>query len=133
MDIRYGIGIDTPLGPAEAETAVRAALTDEGFGILTEIDVAATLQAKLGVGRAPYRILGACNPMLASQALEVDIHVGLLLPCNVIVYQSGTGSRVEAFEPRILAEMIDDPRMGPIAAEARERLVRALERVAAGT
>lgn len=127
----YGIGIDTPLPIAAAEAAIREALAAEGFGILTEIDVAATLKAKLGLERTPYRILGACNPVLASQALTIDEHIGLLLPCNVIVYESGAGSRVEALEPRIMSQMVDDPAIGPVAAEARERLVRALAAVAA--
>lgn len=125
----YGIGIDTSLTVADAEAAIREALAGEGFGILTEIDVAATLKAKLGLERAPYKILGACNPVLASQALGVDEHIGLLLPCNVIVYQADQGSRIEAMEPRIMSQMIDDPAIGPIAAEARERLVRALQAV----
>lgn len=126
----YGLGVDSTLGVGEAEQAIRTALAAEGFGVLTEIDVAATLKAKLGLERRPYRILGACNPMLASRALEVDHHVGLLLPCNVIVYETDTGSRIEALEPGVMVTMISDPRMQPIAAEARERLVRALQAVA---
>jgi uncharacterized protein (DUF302 family) len=126
----YGIGIETTLGVADAEHAIRSALSAEGFGVLTEIDVAATLRTKLGLERRPYRILGACNPHLASRALEVDEHIGLLLPCNVIVYETDTGSRIEAMEPAIMARLTSDPRMGPIAAEARERLVRALESLA---
>ena len=125
----YGIGVDTPLPVGEAEAAIRAALAEQGFGVLTEIDVAATLKEKLGVERRPYKILGACNPALAAQALEVDGHVGLLLPCNVIVYETDGGSRVEALEPRIMSQMIDDTRIQPIAAEARSRLVKALEAV----
>lgn len=125
----YGIGVDTPLPVGEAEAAIRAALAEQGFGVLTEIDVAATLKEKLGVERRPYKILGACNPALAAQALEVDGHVGLLLPCNVIVYETDGGSRVEALEPQIMSQMIDDTRIQPIAAEARSRLVKALEAV----
>ena len=125
----YGIGVDTPLPVGEAEGAIRAALAEQGFGVLTEIDVAATLKEKLGVERRPYKILGACNPALAAQALEVDGHVGLLLPCNVIVYETDGGSRVEALEPQIMSQMIDDTRIQPIAAEARSRLVKALEAV----
>lgn len=130
MDLMtYGIGVDTPLPVGEAEAAIRAALAEQGFGVLTEIDVAATLKEKLGVERRPYKILGACNPALAAQALEVDGHVGLLLPCNVIVYETDGGSRVEALEPQIMSQMIDDTRIQPIAAEARSRLVKALEAV----
>jgi uncharacterized protein (DUF302 family) len=98
--------------------------------VLTEIDVASTLKTKLGIDSRPYRILGACNPVLAARALEIDRHVGLLLPCNVIVYETDTGSRIEALEPGVMVTLIADPAMQPIAAEARERLVRALQAVA---
>ena len=125
-EFKYGIGIETEMSVAEAETAVRAALAEEGFGILTEIDVAATLKAKLAVDRAPYRILGACNPMLANQALEVDEHIGLLLPCNVIVYETDRGSNIEAIEPAIMSQFVEGDAITAIAAEARERLLRAL-------
>ncbi|MDH3194070.1 MAG: DUF302 domain-containing protein, partial [Acidimicrobiia bacterium] len=73
--------ITTDLGMEAAETAIRSALADQGFGILTEIDVAATLKTKIDVDRSPYRILGACNPVLANQALEIEEGIGLLLPC----------------------------------------------------
>lgn len=125
-EFKYGIGIETEMSVAEAEAAVRAALADEGFGILTEIDVAATLKAKLDVDRSPYRILGACNPMLANQALDVDEHIGLLLPCNVIVYETDRGSTVEALEPAIMSHFVEGAAITAIAAEARERLLRAL-------
>lgn len=127
----YGFGIDTPLDLDAAEAAIRAALAEEGFGILTEIDVQATLKAKIDVDREPYKILGACNPHLANRALGIDEHIGLLLPCNVIVYESGSGTRIEAMEPAIMSRMIQDEAIGPVAAEARERLVRALEAVVA--
>lgn len=127
MDItRYGIGVATRLGIDEAEAAVRAALSEQGFSILTEIDVAATLEAKLGVAREPYRILGACNPHLASRALAIDPQVGLLLPCNVIIHQTAEGTRVEVIEPSIMAELVADPAMAGVAEEARRRLVDAL-------
>lgn len=125
----YGLGIETDMSVADADTAVRAALAEEGFGILTEIDVAATLKAKLDVDRAPYRILGACNPALASKALDVDEHIGLLLPCNVVVYETANGSNVEAMEPSVMSQLVEDEAIGPIAAEARERLTRALQAV----
>ena len=131
-EFAYGLGIETDLDMDAAEEAVRAALAEEGFGILTEIDVQATMKAKLDVDRAPYRILGACNPVLANQALGVDEHIGLLLPCNVVVYRSGDITRVEAMEPNIMSQMVDDPDIGPIASEARQRLTRALEAVASG-
>jgi len=125
-EFEYGIGIETQMSAAEADVAVRAALAAEGFGILTEIDVATTLKEKLGVDRTPYRILGACNPALANKALGVDEHIGLLLPCNVIVYETASGSNVEAMEPMIMSQLVDDDAMDSIAAEAREGLVRAL-------
>ena len=126
----YGIGVDSSLDVAAAEQAIRTALAAEGFGVLTEIDVASTLKTKLGIDSRPYRILGACNPVLAARALEIDRHVGLLLPCNVIVYETDTGSRIEALEPGVMVTLIADPAMQSIAAEARERLVRALHAVA---
>ncbi len=128
-EFRYGLGIETAMSVADADTAVRAALAEEGFGIMTEIDVAATLKAKLDVDRAPYRILGACNPVLANQALGIDEHIGLLLPCNVVVYETEGGSNVEAMEPLVLSQLVDDEAIGPIAAEVRERLTRALQAV----
>lgn len=129
--MRYGIGIDTDLDMEAAEAAMREALAAEGFGILTEIDVQATLKAKIDVDRAPYRILGACNPVLANRALGADEHIGLLLPCNVVVYESGAGTRVEVLEPAVMSQMVDGPEIADIAAEARARLLRALEAVAA--
>jgi uncharacterized protein (DUF302 family) len=125
----YGIGISTDLGMEGAEQAARDALAAEGFGVLTEIDVKATMKAKLGIDRAPYKILGACNPVLADRALGVDEHIGLLLPCNVIVYEGETGTRIEAMEPAIMSRMVEDPAIEPIAAEARQRLIRALETI----
>jgi uncharacterized protein (DUF302 family) len=127
----YGIGIDTPFDMAAAEAAITEALGAEGFGILTEIDVKATMKAKLDLDRTPYKILGACNPHLANRALGVDEHIGLLLPCNVIVYEVEGGTRIEAMEPGIMSKMVEDSAIEPIASEARERLVRALSAVEA--
>ena len=115
------------LPPEEAEAAIRAALAEEGFGVLTEIDVAATLKARLGVDRAPLKILGACNPNFADRALQIDPTVSLLLPCNVVVEASGAGSRIAAVDPR---QLLDDPRFAELAADAAERLERAGHRVA---
>lgn len=128
-EFKYGLGIETTLSVADADTAIRSALSEEGFGILTEIDVAATLKTKLDVDRAPYRILGACNPTLANEALGIDEHIGLLLPCNIVVYETAGGSNVEAIEPRVMSQLVDHEAMGSIAAEVRERLTRALEAV----
>lgn len=123
---RYGMVVRTTLSPAAAEATVRAALAGEGFGILTEIDVAATLREKLGIERAPYRILGACNPALASQALAIDNNVGLLLPCNVVVYEDGDGAVVASLDPATMSELVSDPAIEPIAIEVRERLDRVM-------
>lgn len=116
--------VDLPLG--EAEAAVRAALAEEGFGVLTEIDVAATLEAKLGIDGAPLKILGACNPEFAHRALQIDPTVSLLLPCNVVVEPAGSGSRIAMVDPR---QLLDDPRFSELATDAAERLERAVGRV----
>ncbi|MCJ7725039.1 MAG: DUF302 domain-containing protein [Acidimicrobiia bacterium] len=128
----YGIGTVLDLTAAEAEIRVREALAAEGFGVLTEIDVTATMKAKLDVDVAPYRILGACNPPLAHRALQADPDIGLLLPCNVVVYESAEGTVVAALEPNLMAQMSSSPELAAIAAEARARLVRVIEAVEAG-
>ena len=107
-----------PMGEADAEAAVRAALGDQGFGVLTEIDVAATLKAKLGVDRPPLKILGACNPSFAQRALDIDPSISLLLPCNVVVEATDAGTHVAAVDPR---DLLDDPRFAALAEEAAER------------
>jgi uncharacterized protein (DUF302 family) len=110
---------------AEAEAAVRAALADNGFGVLTEIDIAATLRAKLGVERPPLKILGACNPAIANQALELDPSVALLLPCNVVLEPAPEGgTRVRAVDPR---DLMSDPDFAEIAGDAAARLAAALD------
>ncbi len=113
------------LGMDEAEVEVRRALGEEGFGVLTEIDVAATLAAKLGVQRAPLRILGACNPDLAHRALQADPTVSLLLPCNVVLEPAGTGTRVAAADPTDMLGTV------AIAEEAGAKLRRVFERLGA--
>ena len=123
----YGIATTLDITPAQAEEKVRAALAEEGFGVLTEIDVAATMKAKLDVDMAPYVILGACNPPLAHRAVQADKNIGLLLPCNVVVYASDAGTVVSAMEPNLMAQMSNSPELADIAAEARERLVRVIE------
>lgn len=122
--------IDRPV--EEAEAAVRTALAEQGFGVLTEIDVAATLRAKLGAERPPLKILGACNPHLAHRALELDPSVSLVLPCNVVVEAVEGGTRVAAADPR---ELMPDERFADLAAEAARRLqaaIDALTRAGAG-
>ena len=122
----YGMTITTDLGMEAAETAIRSALADQGFGILTEIDVAATLKTKIDVDRSPYRILGACNPVLANQALEIEEGIGLLLPCNVAVYESNGRTVVAAMEPELMSGVTENSALADVAAEVKRRLVAAL-------
>lgn len=116
----------TKLSMTDAEVAVRAALAAEGFGVLTEIDVAATLKAKLGIERAPLKILGACNATFAHRALELDESVSLLLPCNVVLAETEAGTKISAMDPRAL--MTGDE-FKQLAADAAERLAAALAAV----
>lgn len=110
---------------AEAEAAVRDALADQGFGVLTEIDVAATLKAKIGVERPPLKILGACNPEFANQALELDPSSSLVLPCNVVLEPAeGGGTKVAAVDPRSL---MPGERFAELAEQATARLQAALD------
>jgi uncharacterized protein (DUF302 family) len=131
---RYGIGTTVELPYEEAVERVREELGREGFGVLTEIDVAATLRKKLDVEFRPYIILGACNPPLAHQALSADLEVGLLLPCNVVVHAADEPGRsiVTAMDPEAVLPLADDPRIDEVAREVRKRLQRVLERVASG-
>jgi uncharacterized protein (DUF302 family) len=125
---RYGLRVILPLGYNEALERTVAALKQEGFGVLTSIDVKQTLKQKLDKEFRKYVILGACNPLLASRALEADLEIGLLLPCNVIVYETEPGrSAVAAMAPIPALGIVGDrPELRPIASEADERLRRAL-------
>jgi uncharacterized protein (DUF302 family) len=114
---------------AEAVEKVRGLLAEEGFGILTEIDVQATLKKKLGVDRRPYVILGACNPQLAHRALEADPSVGVLLPCNVDVFEADGVTCVQAVRPEILFQIVDNPSVRPVAEEVAAKLRRVMGRL----
>ena len=105
----------------------REALADNGFGVLTEIDVQATLRDKLGQDMEDYLILGACNPPLAHRALDADRKIGLLLPCNVVVRTAGAQTIIEALNPQVMAEVADQPALKPVAAEATSRIRAALD------
>jgi uncharacterized protein (DUF302 family) len=118
----YRVRLDRPY--EEAVQQVTDALKEEGFGILMEIDVQATLKKKLDVDFRRYVILGACNPPLAHRALSRDLEVGLLLPCNVIVYEEDGGSVVSIVDPAAMLRVANNPELEPIAAEAKERLQR---------
>jgi uncharacterized protein (DUF302 family) len=127
--IGYGLKTRTRSTMGDAETRVRAALAAEGFGVLTEIDVAATLKTKLGIDRARYLILGACNPQLANEALQSEPDVGLLLPCNVIVYEDGTETVVAILDPGTMVGLTGNDELQAVASEARARLQRVLDAV----
>jgi len=129
MTVTYGMGKVVPLAFDEAVERTRVALQQEGFGVLCDIDVAATLKAKLGIERDGYVILGACNPPLAHKALEAEQELGLLLPCNVIVYATDEGTRVSAIDPDVMLGMIDNPALAEVAREVRARLERVIDRL----
>jgi uncharacterized protein (DUF302 family) len=128
---RYGIGTIVPLPFDQALARTREALAGEGFGVLTEIDVTATLRKKLDVDFRPYVILGACNPPLAHRALQAELDIGLLLPCNVVVYAADDRARtvVAALDPVEALSLSGNAAVGPIAEEVRARLQRVVASV----
>ena len=126
----YGFGTVVAISHADALERVRRELAREGFGIITEMDMAATLRKKLGVEIRPYVILGACLPALAHQALAAQPDAGLLLPCNVAVYaEDAERTMIAALDPEVMLGLARDPALEPLASEARGRLTRALEAV----
>jgi uncharacterized protein (DUF302 family) len=123
---KYVFGKTVSLGFDEAISRVTEALAKEGFGVLTEIDVKATLKKKLGIDVAPYRILGACNPQFAHQAIEFEPQIGALLPCNVVVREEKGKTRIDVMDPQAVLQLVERPEIEAIATEVRTRLERVL-------
>jgi uncharacterized protein (DUF302 family) len=122
----YGLRRTTRLSYADAVEKTRDALKVQGFGVLTEIDVKATLKAKIDVEVAPYIILGACNPPLAYRTLTAEPEVGLLLPCNVVVREAPEGTIIEAMDPEAVMSLVKSPGVAEVAREVKARLSAAL-------
>lgn len=127
MNAKYGFGKPVQLPFADAVKRVTEALRQEGFGVLTDIDIAATLKKKLDRDMPPYRILGACNPPLALRAIQVEPSIGLLLPCNVVVREDGAGRvHVEIMDPNAVLDLVERSEISAIASDVRQRLERVL-------
>ena len=126
----YGIHVTVDCGMEEAEQRALAALKDEGFGVLTEIDVKATLKKKIDVDRKPYKILGACNPKLANEALNMEPDLGLLLPCNVVIREEDDGSTTVAIvDPAAMFTVVNRPEMEELAKDVRVRFERIMDAI----
>ena len=127
MSGKYAFGKTVKMSYDEALARATEALAKEGFGVPTEIDVAATLKKKLGKEMPPYKMLGACNPQFAHRALEVEPQIGALLPCNVVVRVDGSGKTVvEIMDPRAVLQLVDRPEIAAIASQVRSRLEHVL-------
>jgi uncharacterized protein (DUF302 family) len=127
--MKYGFSKTTGYSFEQAIEKVTEELKKEGFGVLTTIDVKDTLKKKIDVDFKKYTILGACNPKLAHSALQVEEELGLLLPCNVIVYEKKEKTVVSIFDPRVMTLVIENPEMKPVAEEVKTKLQRVLEAV----
>ena len=127
----YTLTATTDHSFADAVERVRAELQAEGFGVLCEIDVQATLKAKLDVDGDPYLILGACNPPLAHRALEAEPDLGVLLPCNVVVYERHGRTTISAVDAKRMLSIVGNDELSPVAAEVRRRLASVVERAVA--
>ena len=126
----YVFGKTVPLPFDSAVQRITEALAQVGFGVLTEIDVQATLKNKLGQEMPPYRILGACNPQFASRAIAAEPSIGALLPCNVVVRQDAAGAvHIEVMDPNAVLTLVDQPDVVAMAAEVRQKLAQALAAV----
>ena len=128
----YSLTATTEAPFEQAVERVREELKAEGFGVLCEIDVQATLREKLGVEREPYLILGACNPSLAHEALTTEAELGVLLPCNVVVYEHGGETHISAIDAERMLSIVGNEELQPIAAMVRAKLASVIERVSAG-
>ncbi len=123
----YVFGKPVTIAFDQAVQRVTEELGKAGFGVLTDIDVQATMRKKIGQEMPPYRILGACNPQLASRAIAAEPQIGALLPCNVVVRQDGAGTvYVEVMDPRSVLQLVDNPAVPALAAEVRQKLEQAL-------
>ncbi len=129
LGTRYALTGETTLPLPEAVARVRDELKVEGFGVLTEIDVQATLKEKLDIDGEPYVILGACNPSLAHQALGAEPDLGVLLPCNVVVYERGGVTHVSAVDAERMLSIVDNDALIPVAEDVRNRLAAVVDRV----
>jgi len=129
---RYTLSSISRLDFTDAVERVREELKAEGFGVLCEIDVQATLKEKLGVDGDPYVILGACNPPLAHQALAAEPELGTLLPCNLVVYRRDDTTHIAAIDAERMLSLVDNNDLAPIAAQVRDKLARVIEHAAGG-
>lgn len=125
----YDITTRTDIGYAETIVKVKEELAKEGFGVLTEIDVKATLKIKLDYDFTDYIILGACNPPFAKKALEADMNIGLLLPCNIIVYRDGDETVISAIKPKEMFKLVENKDLTAIADEIEDRLKRVIDSI----
>ena len=128
----YAISGETPISFGEAVEKARALLREAGYGVLSEIDMQAKLKEKLDIEREPYLILGACNPLLANQGLNVEPELGTLLPCNVVIYEQEGRTRIAAVEPGTMLSVVGSKELEPIAEQVRSELSRVVEELARG-
>lgn len=127
---KYALRTSTRLSVEEAESKVREALSEQGFGVITEIDMSATLKAKIGKDIPPYKILGACRPPLAAEAVAAESDIGLLLPCNLVVYAEGDHTVVAALDPDTMVGFAGNPALDGVASDASQRIRAVIEAAA---